>query len=114
MLSTSPGCCVSFQRRAKSQGFTIVELLLAMAQITLIMSILSNAFVEGLETFRHLKAIGDLEERLRGVIIDSLKLRSDILEGREQTQGFIDTTRRTGAPDRAAAAALQPRYESIA
>ena len=45
----------------RRQGFTIVELLVAMALIVLIMSIISEAFVEGLGTFRELKGIGDLQ-----------------------------------------------------
>ena len=51
------------QRRA----FTLVEMLVAMALIIFIMAILSEAFVAGLETFRQLKAIGDMQEKLRSV-----------------------------------------------
>ncbi len=49
----------------RRQGFTIVELLVAMALIIFIMSILSNAFIQATNTFRNLKALGDLAERLR-------------------------------------------------
>jgi len=46
-------------------AFTIIELLVAMALIVFIMAILAEAFVEGLKTFRNMKAIGDLNARLR-------------------------------------------------
>jgi len=81
-----------------------------MALITLIMSILSQAFVEGLETFRHLKAAGDLAERLRQA---SLELRRDVVMANEGTATFIGETLLTGTPDRAAAADLRARYEAI-
>jgi len=51
------------RRRA---GLTIVEMLVATALIMFIMVILSEAFVKGLETFRQLKAVGDMNEKLRG------------------------------------------------
>jgi type II secretory pathway pseudopilin PulG len=46
-------------------AFTIVEMLVAVALIILIMLILTEAFSAGVETFRQLKAIGDMQERLR-------------------------------------------------
>src|SRR5437879_8964136 len=60
----------------RRQGFTLVELLVAMALIVLIMSIISQAFVEGLGTFRQLKGIGDLQERLRTAVVP---LREDLI-----------------------------------
>jgi prepilin-type N-terminal cleavage/methylation domain-containing protein len=59
----------------RRHGFTLVELLVAMALIVLIMSILSSAFVEGIESFRHLKGVGDLQESLRTATIP---LRTDL------------------------------------
>jgi hypothetical protein len=56
-------------------AFTITELLVSMALIVFIMSILAEAFVEGLKTFRSMKAIGDMNARLRtaaGMIKDDL------------------------------------------
>src|SRR5207237_8415253 len=50
------------RRRA---GFTITELLVAMALILFIMAVLSEAFVAGLESFRQLKSVGDMDQRLR-------------------------------------------------
>jgi prepilin-type N-terminal cleavage/methylation domain-containing protein len=49
----------------RRQGFTLVEMLVSMALIIFIMAILSEAFVTGIKTFRDLKALGDLNERLR-------------------------------------------------
>src|SRR5262245_56492070 len=60
----------------KRRAFTIVELLVAMALIVLIMAVLSQAFVEGLETFRRLKAIGDMQERMRTA---TTNLRLDLM-----------------------------------
>ncbi len=50
------------QRR---QGFTLVELLVAMALTLFIMAILPTAFTTGLDTFRGLKGIGDMQQGLR-------------------------------------------------
>jgi prepilin-type N-terminal cleavage/methylation domain-containing protein len=49
----------------RRQGFTLVELLVSMALIIFIMSILSEAFAKGMDTFRSLKALGDLQDKLR-------------------------------------------------
>lgn len=46
-------------------GFTITELLVAMALIIFIMYILAEAFGAGAGAFRRLKAIGDMNEKLR-------------------------------------------------
>src|SRR5438270_5907252 len=63
----------------RRQGFTLVELMVAMALIVLIMAIVSQAFVDGLETFRQLKGIGDLQERLRAAVVP---LRQDLCVNR--------------------------------
>jgi type II secretory pathway pseudopilin PulG len=60
------------QRR---QAFTLVELLVAMALIIFMMVILAEAFSVGMETFRRLKAIGDMNSRMRTVVV---ALRSDL------------------------------------
>lgn len=54
--------------RQPRSAFTITELLVAMALILFIMAILSEAFVMGLESMRHLKAVGDMDAKLRGTI----------------------------------------------
>jgi prepilin-type N-terminal cleavage/methylation domain-containing protein len=51
----------------RRSGFTLVELMVAMALIMFIMAILSEAFTEGMKSFRHLKATADMAERLRAV-----------------------------------------------
>ncbi|MCI0743547.1 MAG: prepilin-type N-terminal cleavage/methylation domain-containing protein [Gemmataceae bacterium] len=65
-------------RTEKSRrAFTLVELLVAMALIVFIMSILAECFAAGLDTFRQLKAIGDMQEKLRSA---TNILRSDLLQ----------------------------------
>jgi hypothetical protein len=49
----------------RRRAFTITELLVAMALIVFIMYILSEAFDAGLTTFRRLKSISDMNDRLR-------------------------------------------------
>jgi prepilin-type N-terminal cleavage/methylation domain-containing protein len=61
--------------RQPRPAFTLVELLVTMALILFIMVILSSAFVAGLDAFRQLKGIGDMEERLRTT---ALILRRDL------------------------------------
>ncbi|MBI2803903.1 MAG: prepilin-type N-terminal cleavage/methylation domain-containing protein [Planctomycetes bacterium] len=46
-------------------GFTLIELMVAMALTLFIMVILSQAFVQSLEAFSQLKAIGDMQSNLR-------------------------------------------------
>jgi prepilin-type N-terminal cleavage/methylation domain-containing protein len=69
----------------RRSGFTITELLVAMALIVFVMSILATAFSEGMQTFRRLKGIGDMNQRLRTV---SSMLQDDLqsphLEGRRR------------------------------
>ena len=60
------------QRR---HGFTLVELLVAMALTLFIMVIITSAFVTGLDTFRGLKGIGDMQEGLRTA---AQRLRDDL------------------------------------
>jgi prepilin-type N-terminal cleavage/methylation domain-containing protein len=50
---------------AHRRGFTLVEMMVAMALTVFVMVILSQCFVAGLETFSGLKAIGDMQEQLR-------------------------------------------------
>jgi type II secretory pathway pseudopilin PulG len=49
----------------KRAAFTLVEMLVSMALILFIMVILSTAFSTGLQVFRQLKGLGDMEQRLR-------------------------------------------------
>jgi prepilin-type N-terminal cleavage/methylation domain-containing protein len=73
----------------RRQGFTLVELLVAMALVIFIMAILTEAFSAGLTTFRQLKAIGDMQERMRSVAI---VLRNDL-----RADHFADTNRTPNA-----------------
>jgi prepilin-type N-terminal cleavage/methylation domain-containing protein len=60
---------------ARRRGFTLVEMMVAMALTIFIMAIMAQAFVTGLETFRQLKGIGDMQENLRTA---AMRLRSDL------------------------------------
>ena len=53
--------------RRERPGFTLVELLVAVALVLFIMVIMTNAFQSGLDAFRNLRAAGDMQGRLRGV-----------------------------------------------
>jgi hypothetical protein len=66
-------------------AFTLVEMLVATALVMFIMLILSEAFVAGLEAFRTLKGIGDMEEHIR-VAVTPLRhdLRQDHFDGRRR------------------------------
>jgi type II secretory pathway pseudopilin PulG len=61
--------------RRTRHGFTLVELLVGMALTMFIMLILAESFGTGMEVFRQLKAIGDMEENLRGA---TTALRRDL------------------------------------
>lgn len=56
------------RRTASRMGFTLTELMVALALIIFIMSILSAAFGAASKAVRDLKAAGDLAERLRGIL----------------------------------------------
>jgi hypothetical protein len=57
----------------KRSAFTLVELLVAVTLVIFIMLLLTQAFVAGVEAFRQLKSLGDLDEKLRtaGVLLNS-------------------------------------------
>jgi len=70
------------QRR---RGFSLVELMVAMALIVFIMAILSEAFKDASDTFRVLKGVNDLAERLRAVTgLMRRELAADHFEGRKR------------------------------
>jgi prepilin-type N-terminal cleavage/methylation domain-containing protein len=92
------------------RAFTLIELLVAMAMIVLVMGFLSEVFVTGVEAFRQLKGIGDLNEELRA---DSLHLRADVAGAHFQTDRFIADTQREGRADAEEAAELRARYVAI-
>jgi prepilin-type N-terminal cleavage/methylation domain-containing protein len=80
----------------KRSGFTLVELMVAMALTIFVMLILSEAFILSIDTFVGLKAIGDMQENLRaasnGLRFD---LGQDHLEGKRR---FSDPTLQTQLP----------------
>ncbi len=72
-------------RNKNRAGFTLVELMVAMALTLFIMIILSQAFVTGLETFVQLKAIGDMQANLRSAaVLLRDDLAQDHFEGRRR------------------------------
>ncbi len=77
------------QRTMRRAGFTLVELMVAMALTIFIMVILTQAFVISIDTFSGLKAIGDMQENLRA---GANALRYDL------AQNHFEGKRRTSDP----------------
>src|SRR4051812_29659609 len=72
-------------RSLRQRAFTIVELVVAMALIVFIMYVLAEAFAAGAAVFRNLKAIGDMNERLRSAGSTLRRyLGSDHFEGKKR------------------------------
>jgi Tfp pilus assembly protein PilW len=69
------------------RAFTLVEMLVATALALFIMVLLTEAFVTGLESFRRLKAIGDLQEKMRSV---EVILRRDLSAPHFNDAGFMN------------------------
>lgn len=92
------------------RGFTLIELLYAMALIVFVMAILSQAFVAGLESFRRLKGIGDLNEGLRA---DVRGLDARVRAAGRSALEFVEDGLRRGSVDPEEADALRVRYEAI-
>src|SRR5262245_18787000 len=69
----------------RRQGFTLVEMLVAMALTMFIMVLLSNAFATGLQVFGEMKAIGDMQDNLRtATTILRADLAADRFEGKKR------------------------------
>jgi prepilin-type N-terminal cleavage/methylation domain-containing protein len=62
--------------RLSRRGFTLVEMLVSLALTLFMMVILSEAFAAGLEAFRQLKAVADMQEKLRTAAVI---LRRDLM-----------------------------------
>src|SRR5216683_681677 len=93
------------KRRTNRAGFTLVEMLVATALIMFIMLILSEAFSAGLNAFRTLKGIGDMESRLKAAVTPLREdLKGDHFDGRRRLsdplfwnqgtprEGFVNVT----------------------
>ncbi len=77
------------KNRLGRRGFTMVELLVAMALIVFIMYILAEAFSASAKTFRDLKAIGDLNAQLRSTTsLLRRYLAADHFEGRKRLSDY--------------------------
>lgn len=95
---------------SSQSGFTVVELLIAMALIVLLMSSLSQSFSEGARAFDHLKEFGDLDEKLGG---DCMALAGHTAVINQRTREFIENALRTGTVNHDEASALREQYEAI-
>ena len=71
----------------KRKGFTLVELLVAMALTIFIMVILTEAFVLSIDTFSGLKGIGDMQENLQA---GSNSIRFDLAQN--HFEGMVRTS----------------------
>ena len=96
--------------RPKQSGFTIPELLVAMALIVLIMSIANQAFSAGVRAFRELVAVGDMDEELRRA---ASALADNIAVTQQRAREFIENGLETGTVNREEAIALREQYEAI-
>jgi type II secretory pathway pseudopilin PulG len=87
----------------RRSAFTLVEMMVAMVLTVFIMVILSEAFKTGLETFRQLKAIGDMDQGLRtAATILRRDLSADHFEGKRRLSdlSFLDSrTENKGPPE---------------
>ncbi len=84
------------RRRA---AFTLVEMMVSVALVLFIMVILTEAFGKGLESFRTLKAIGDMESRLRAATaVLRRDLEADHFEGKRRLSEDTFTWKLNGAP----------------
>lgn len=79
----------------RRQGFTLVELLVAIALIVLLVAIIADAFSESFQAFRHVKGTADLQERLRTT---DLALRQDLLSRHFEKDRKVSDLRTTGEP----------------
>jgi hypothetical protein len=102
---------ICLSRGSPRRGYTISELLVAMALIVFIMVVLSESLSTGLEAFRKLKGIGDQQEKLRTA---ATLLRRDLAEAHFDTTRFVAQGLRNGKVNPEEAGGLRARYEAIA
>src|SRR5688572_11398631 len=78
-LPPAPAGAMHMRRRP---AFTLVEMMVSVALVLFIMVILTEAFGKGLESFRTLKSVGDMESRLRAAdMVLRRDLKADHFEG---------------------------------
>lgn len=72
-------------RLHKRQGFTLIELMVAMALTLFVMVILTQAFSLALDTFAGIKGIGDMQQNLRvATVLLRDDLKQDHFEGKRR------------------------------
>jgi type II secretory pathway pseudopilin PulG len=73
------------QKQQRRGGFTIIEMLVSTALIIFIMVVLTESFRKGMDAFRQLKTIGELQEKLRmATNILRKDLAADHFEGKKR------------------------------
>lgn len=80
-------------------GFTLVELLVAMALTLFVMTILVEAFGSGMDTFQTMRSLGDIQDNLRSTMtLLKTDLAQDHFEGARHLSdvNFWDEPRREG------------------
>jgi prepilin-type N-terminal cleavage/methylation domain-containing protein len=78
------------------KGFTLIELMVAMALTMFIMVILSQAFVLALETFSNMTGIGEMNTNLRSA---ATILRADLAEDHFEGKRRLSDLNMMGGPD---------------
>lgn len=79
----------------RRSGFTLVEMMVALALTVFMMAILSEAFATGLKAMRKMKALSDVEARLRQV---SVILRRDLAAPHFEGQRRLSELTTSGLP----------------
>lgn len=83
----------------RRSAFTLVEMMVSVALVLFIMVILTEAFGKGLESFRTLKGIGDLESKLRAATtVLRRDLAFDHFEGKRRLSDDWQTWNLAGPP----------------
>jgi type II secretory pathway pseudopilin PulG len=113
-------------RLPNRRGFTLVELMVVMALVIFIMYVLAEAFAAGSAVFRRLKAIGDMNARLRTATTTLRRLlAADHFEGKKRLsdpgfwtdgppqQGFFRIWQDSRDPDPAPPPVLLPPWPTI-
>jgi prepilin-type N-terminal cleavage/methylation domain-containing protein len=87
------------QHLPRRSGFTLVELLVAMALTLFVMTILVEAFGSGMDTFQNMRALGEIQDQLRSAMnLVKSDIVQDHFEGSRHLSdvNFWDEPRREG------------------